>query len=127
MADNSSSHASANYDAEIAATLPYLDSFYWAAIDVARAVDGETTGNRRLQRWLDTGCGTGTFGVEAMRQFPDTEFTFADPSAAMLGIARERLGTNGAASFELADTRISRRIFRFDLSDSMPPLSGQGR
>ena len=51
MADNSSSHQATRYDLEIAATLPYIDLFYQATMDVIRAVGGP------VAQWLDTGCG----------------------------------------------------------------------
>jgi len=104
MIDNSSAHSSSDYDAEIAATLPYLDLFYQATIDVVRAISETTGDNRPPRRWLDTGCGTGAFCAEAMRKFPNTEFTLADPSVAMLEIAKGKAGTSDHVSFELSGT-----------------------
>ncbi len=54
---------------------------------------------RTIEKWLDTGCGTGTLCAIAKRVFPTTEFTLADPSVQMLNIAKERLKTEGKIVF----------------------------
>lgn len=99
MGDNASAHMSAEYDAKVAATIPYIDSFYRSAIELVRA------SGKPADKWLDTGCGTGTFCVKAKSLFPDTEFTLSDPSASMLKIAAEKAGPCGKVSFEQADSQ----------------------
>ncbi|MCL2490580.1 MAG: methyltransferase domain-containing protein [Propionibacteriaceae bacterium] len=98
MADNSSSHQATRYDLEIAATLPHIDLFHQATMDVIRAVGGPTG------QWLDTGCGTGTLCAQALGRFPDTWFTLADPSEAMLDIARRKLAGQSRVSFHVGGT-----------------------
>ena len=44
---------------------------------------------------LVAGCGSGAELLEAKKQRPDWHLTAVDPSAAMLAIAREKLGTTG--------------------------------
>ncbi|MCL1978622.1 MAG: class I SAM-dependent methyltransferase, partial [Methanomassiliicoccaceae archaeon] len=99
MADNSSSQLSTEYDDKIAATIPFYGSFHQSAIDLV------CSAGRPIGKWLDTGCGTGSLCVKAKELFPNTAFMLADPSAQMLKIAKEKLGSCGNVSFELTDTQ----------------------
>ena len=99
MRDNLSAHMSTEYDAKITSTIPNFDSFYQSTIDLVCAAENPA------DKWLDTGCGTGTFCVKAKRCFANTEFTLSDPSEAMLKIAKEKLKSSEKVSFELADTQ----------------------
>ena len=56
-------------------------------------------------KWLDTGCGTGTLVKKAGKVFPDTCFTLADPSEAMLDIARTKLVTANVDGYIVAGTQ----------------------
>ncbi|MEB3201110.1 MAG: class I SAM-dependent methyltransferase [Synechococcaceae cyanobacterium] len=49
---------------------------------------------------LVAGCGTGAELLEARRQRPDWLLTGLDPSAAMLAIARQRLGEDGSIRWQ---------------------------
>jgi tRNA (cmo5U34)-methyltransferase len=51
---------------------------------------------------LVAGCGTGAELIEARSQRPDWHLTALDPSAAMLSVARERLGSTGGIEWEQA-------------------------
>lgn len=55
-------------------------------------------------RLLDIGSGTGALAIEAMRRWPDAAITAADPSAAMLDIARRQAAAlpDGGARLETA-------------------------
>jgi len=99
MGDNSSAHVATEYDDKIIATIPFYDSFHEATIDLIHSTQ------KSVDKWLDTGCGTGTLCVKAKSLFANTEFTLSDPSAQMLKIAREKLESSGKILFKLADTQ----------------------
>lgn len=84
MRDNKTSQPAQEYDGNIGKTMPYYEHFHNAAIGLLEVAHPDPA------EWLDTGCGTGTFVAEAAVKFPGTHFTLADPSAAMLDIAREK-------------------------------------
>ncbi|MCL2830979.1 MAG: methyltransferase domain-containing protein [Betaproteobacteria bacterium] len=86
--DNTTPHSAAEFDAKILATIPFYDSFHQQTIDLVRSL-GELP-----RKWLDTGCGTGTLALQAQKNFPETEFTLADPSQEMLEIARKKADGN---------------------------------
>jgi tRNA (cmo5U34)-methyltransferase len=83
--DNSKSHTSSGYDGEVIRTIPYYTNFHSETIDLVRTVKPDAT------IWLDSGGGTGYLLEQALRHFPLTHFLLADPSAAMLDKARQRL------------------------------------
>ena len=70
-------------------TIPYIANFHEAVLHFVRAAAGDP------ERWLDTGCGTGTLAMKALASFPATHFFLADPSAAMLERARGKLASRG--------------------------------
>lgn len=62
---------------------------------------------------LVAGCGTGAELIEARAQRPDWQLTALDPSAAMLAVARERLGSSAGIEWQQArveDLRLSNRF-----------------
>ena len=83
--DNRSAHPAAQYDSEVRKVIPYYDAIQTETIDLVRTCAGEPA------VWLDTGAGTGALIERALPLFPGTRFVVADPSAAMLGQARQRL------------------------------------
>lgn len=85
MRDNKTSQPAHEYDANIHKTLPFYDCFHESAISLVEAV------NPCPGSWLDTGGGTGTLIKRAAGFFPGTAFALADPSAAMLDVAKEKL------------------------------------
>lgn len=85
MGDNKAAYNSRIYDARITSVLPYYREYHAQVIDLVRAM-GFSEG-----RWLDTGCGTGTLALRALAELPGVHFTLADPSEAMLGVAKEKL------------------------------------
>jgi tRNA (cmo5U34)-methyltransferase len=85
MNDNTTPHLAVQYDAKIGATVPFYDIFHSETIDLVRAI------NPNPQAWLDTGCGTGTFVLSAMKVFDTTRFTLVDPSQEMLALAKTKL------------------------------------
>ncbi len=87
--DNKTAHAAIDYEVEVTRTIPFHDEILKTAIDVVLAVTPAP------RRWLDTGAGPGKLVLLARAQTPNTDFWLADPSAAMLDIARERHGSLG--------------------------------
>jgi tRNA (cmo5U34)-methyltransferase len=85
MSDNATAHASSAYEREVTKTIPFHDEILNTAIDVALAV------NPSPRRWFDTGTGPGTLIERAMLRAPNALFHAADPSSAMLELARARL------------------------------------
>jgi len=84
MRDNKTSQPAQEYDGNIGKTMPFYDNLHNAALSFLAVAQPDPAS------WLDTGCGTGTFVAKAAVKFPGTYFTLADPSAAMLDIAREK-------------------------------------
>lgn len=83
--DNATSQPAQEYDSNINKTIPLYHLFHEQALDLVG------THNPKPLAWLDTGCGTGILAVEAARRFESTAFTLADPSSAMLEIAKDKL------------------------------------
>jgi tRNA (cmo5U34)-methyltransferase len=85
--DNASAHQAADYGVEVQKTIPFHQDILETAIDVALGVHPVP------RRWLDTGCGPGALGARVLELVPTVELVLADPSAAMLALARERLAS----------------------------------
>lgn len=85
MKDNKTSQAAALYDGNVHKTIPWYHTFHEETLDLIRVV------NPQPQSWLDTGCGTGTLLAKAAKAFAMTKFMAADPSPAMLDLAKEKL------------------------------------
>ncbi len=83
--DNTTGQAAEAYDREIGTIIPYHVDILATAIDVAR------TARPRPASWLDTGSGPGHLVQQARALASSTGFWLADPSPAMLAIARRRL------------------------------------
>ena len=84
MSDNTTAHKAEEYEAEVHKTIPFHDEILRTAIDVVLASKPE------VKRWLDTGCGPGKLVEQARERAPKVEYVLADPSAAMLEIAKAR-------------------------------------
>jgi tRNA (cmo5U34)-methyltransferase len=81
--DNTTQFAAVDYEREVERTIPFHAQILAQAIDVALAVCPSPA------RWLDTGCGPGRL-VQLARRRSSAEFILADPSPAMLAIAKAR-------------------------------------
>lgn len=99
MTDNKTPHSSQEYDRQIEKTIPHYKFFHEETIDLIK------TANSHPATWLDTGGGTGVLVQNAVRVFKDTHFVLADPSAAMLKIAREKLLHNDNIDYLLSGTQ----------------------
>ncbi len=84
MSDNKTPFLTQDYDTKIESTIPHYSFFHDETIDLIKTV------NSRPKRWLDTGCGTGRLIEKASKSFNNTRFVLADPSEAMLTLAKER-------------------------------------
>jgi len=100
MRDNKTSQPAHEYNSSIRKTMPFYDYFHDSAIGLLEVI------NPRPDTWLDTGSGTGTFIEKAASAFPGTFFTVADPSAAMLDIAKEKLPGIARCEFLLAGSEM---------------------
>lgn len=96
MSDNTTPALATEYDAHIGTVNPNYRLFHTETLDLAAAV------NPSPNRWLDTGCGTGTLVAAALERFPQTEFLLADPFAGMLAAARAKLSQNGNPKIRFA-------------------------
>lgn len=85
MKDNTTAHPASEYDKNIRKSIPCYEQFHEATINIVSSyIDAPTT-------WIDVGCGSGTFVEKAYEVFRTTKFILADPSAAMLDLARDKL------------------------------------
>jgi len=89
--DNETPFLASQYDDQVERTIPYIAKFHEEVLHLVRAALGDP------ERWLDTGCGTGTLVMKALAGFPVTQFFLADPSVAMMEQARMKLKTNDAS------------------------------
>lgn len=99
MNDNITAHSSLEYDDEILKTIPFYNLFNQSIVDLIKSTD------KPVHNWLDTGCGTGNFYINANEEFPDTIFTLADPSNKMLETANKKIKRNKNVVFVLSDSQ----------------------
>ena len=85
MRDNKTSQAASLYDANVQKTIPRYTAFHEETLALVKAVKGCP------DTWLDAGCGTGRLIEKAGEYFGNLHFVAADPSGAMLDIAKEKL------------------------------------
>ena len=85
MNDNKSAYNSNIYDSHIENVLPYYSEYHRQIMDMVGTMFGENV------KWLDTGCGTGTLAKRVLDERDDVEFTLADPSEQMMGVAKQKL------------------------------------
>jgi tRNA (cmo5U34)-methyltransferase len=81
--DNATAHSAADYEREVRRTIPMHAEILEQAVDSALAARPSAA------RWLDTGCGPGRLAAIA-RARCSAKITLADPSPAMLALARAR-------------------------------------
>lgn len=103
MGDNKTSSPAADYDAHVSGVNPNYHAFHDETLDLVKSVRPAPL------KWLDAGGGTGTL-VEKAAAFPGAAFTLADPSEAMLEIAKRKLSgmrveflPKGTQELELSD------------------------
>ncbi|HZU84407.1 MAG TPA: class I SAM-dependent methyltransferase [Polyangiaceae bacterium] len=81
--DNTTAHAAADYESEVGRTIPFHALMLEQVVDVVLAACPAPS------RWLDTGCGPSRL-AQLARSRCAAEFLLADPSPAMLVLARAR-------------------------------------
>lgn len=83
--DNTTPMKAKDYDNDIEKTIPFYNHFYKQTIDLLKSF------NKNKGKCLDTGCGTGQFVFEAIKEFSTYEFVLCDPSKAMINEAKTKL------------------------------------
>ena len=86
MTDNKSAFAVNQYDENVRKVIPFYDEIYEQIFSVIRAYCGD-----RPLAVLDTGCGTGHFGLMAIEWLKLSELVLCDPSEKMLADAQGKL------------------------------------
>ena len=107
--DNTTAHAADDYAREVKKTIPCHAQMIDLAIEIGFATAPGAT------RWLDTGCGPGALVAEARRFAPDVAFFRADPSGAMLDLARAKNPEIPEASFLPFPSDALPDVERFDV------------
>ena len=103
--------AEASYDRIVSRLIPGYASL--ARLGVALLAASPLAGAAG-SKVLVAGCGSGAELLEARTQRPDWKLTGLDPSAAMLALARARLGGNGAIDWYLGTVEDLAALARFD-------------
>lgn len=100
MRDNKTSQPAQLYESNVEKTLPFYRTFHEQTLDLIRVARPDP------ESWLDTGCGTGLLVESAAAIFSNTSFVLADPSDAMLAIARGRFDNDDSikTTFVLSGT-----------------------
>ncbi len=86
--DNKSAFIVNQYDDNIRKVIPFYDIIYSRIFEVIEMYFGN-----RVLSVLDTGCGTGTFGLEASETLNLSKLMLCDPSQKMLDEAKMKLNT----------------------------------
>jgi len=79
---------SSNYDSGIIKTIPYYNEIHNETINFVKAYNSDP------KKWLDAGCGTGSFAVKICSEFQLNELVLSDPSDEMLLIAKNKILQN---------------------------------
>ena len=90
MTDNKSAFAVNQYDENVRKVIPHYDEIYEQIFSVITTCCGD-----KPLAVLDTGCGTGNFGVMALNRLNLTELVLCDPSEKMLADAKKKLANQG--------------------------------
>ncbi len=91
--DTSTPYRADEYDQNVVKTLPYYHFFHEETIELVRQL------RPRPGKWLDTGGGSGTLLIKACREFPETDFYYADPSETMKQVAQKRINASENVTF----------------------------
>lgn len=84
--DNKSAFNVNQYDDNVRKVIPFYDEIYDQIFDLIR-----TYFKDKPLSVLDTGCGTGNFGIRACRELNLSELILCDPSEKMLSDAKRKL------------------------------------
>ena len=86
MTDNKSAFAVNQYDENVRKVIPHYDEIFNQIFSVITTYCGD-----KPVAVLDTGCGTGKFGVMALNRLNLTELVLCDPSEKMLADAKKEV------------------------------------
>ena len=84
--DNLSAFQANQYDANVRKVIPFYDAIYQQIFDLIQIYFE----NREISV-LDTGCGTGNFGLQAVQMLKLSKLILCDPSEKMLADAEQKL------------------------------------
>lgn len=84
--DNQSAFNASQYDENIRKVIPLYDEIYQQIFSLIKAYCGD-----KQISVLDTGCGTGSFGLKACESLNLSKFVLCDPSEKMLSDAKMKL------------------------------------
>lgn len=107
--DNTSAFQANQYDANVRKVIPFYDEIYQQIFDVIQIYFE----NRKISV-LDTGCGTGNFGLQASRILNLSELVLCDPSEKMLADAEQKLKNHSCEFFCIGSENLPFEN-RFDL------------
>ena len=107
--DNSTSAIASEYDSHIRTVVPFYEMLTAEVFDLIAALKPAP------EVWLDTGCGTGYLVEQALKLFPRTQFVLADPSSAMLDVAKSRLKDKGEGRVHFLPAANSSDLSKFTL------------
>lgn len=101
MRDNKTSQAASQYDDNVQKTIPRYTTFHEETLALVKVVKPSPAA------WLDAGCGTGRLIAKAGECFAGVHFVAADPSGAMLDIAKEKLADLSAEYVQAGSETLS--------------------
>ncbi|MBR7085746.1 MAG: class I SAM-dependent methyltransferase [Oscillospiraceae bacterium] len=84
--DNKSAFSVNQYDENVRKVIPFYDEIYRQIFDLIDAYYG----NQKISV-LDTGCGTGTFGLQTSEKLNLSRLVLCDPSEPMIADAKKKL------------------------------------
>lgn len=94
MNDNKTSQPAYLYDNNVAKTIPFYSLLHDQTIHLVDVAKPDPVA------WLDAGCGTGNLASMALQKYEKTHYVLADPSEAMLNIARDKFSGQGHPGLE---------------------------
>lgn len=107
--DNTTAHTADEYELEVKRTIPFH------GVLLGTAVEAVLTVHASPRRWLDSGSGPGALAELAIARSPATEIFLADPSSAMIALARKRLPNLPNDRFLLATSQELPTLAPFDV------------
>ena len=87
-----------SYDTNINKQIPNYHQFHHETLRLLNAY------GQPVNKWLDTGCGTGNIVFFAKEYFKDTQFYFADPDEEMLVQVQNKISDTNAVIFPPCST-----------------------
>ena len=107
MNDNTTPHKASEYDENIIKTIPFYECFHAETIDLINIY------NSKCEKWLDIGCGTGSFVKRAYDIFTNTTFILSDFSKEMLNQAKNNFNENSMNRIKFVPSCGSQEINKY--------------